>query len=71
MEEFMPTMARLFMETTLNESSKQITEEFAGIVNDSIAKHKKIAIKQISVLYAPLTMTSSLSKIAQLLFNGS
>ena len=41
------------------------------MVTEAVAKHKKIAVKQISVLYAPLIMTSPLSKIAQLLFNGS
>ena len=41
------------------------------MVADAVAKYKKIAIRQISVLYAPLTLTAPLSKTAQLLFNGT
>jgi hypothetical protein len=44
-EEFIPTFAQLFLEIVLNESSKQIVEEFITIVIDLITRHKKIVIR--------------------------
>lgn len=70
MEEFMPTLAQLFLEIVLSECSKQILEEFTAIVSEAVGKHKKTAVKQIATLYAPLAATAPLSRVAQLLFTG-
>ena len=70
-EEFIPTFAQLFQEIVLNEPSKQIVEEFVGMVSGLLSKHKKVVVREISNLYGPLLLSMKLSKLAGLLFTGS
>ena len=41
----MPTFSQLYMETIINEQSKQVIDEFIYMMNHLMANNKKIVIK--------------------------
>ena len=72
----MPTFSQLFLETVVNEQSKQVVDEFTVILNHIISTNKKILIKEIATIYGPYLVSNRLNGISFLkglgaLFNGT
>ena len=76
LEEFMETFCQLYMETVINEQSKQVVDEFIFMMSHLMANNKKIVIKEIGTIYAPLLISNKFNSVpfvkgVSLLFNGT